>query len=298
MRPLPVRDGDGPTGRDSNRTPGSAPRGAPSAATRPSRQGLRVVETSSVGNAVLLNVDGLSVKHSGPREQAGNAAPTDQTPDQHRVAALLRLAQRGDGEAFGRIYDRYVDHVYRYLYYRLGSHRLAEALTSETFVRALHDINSFSRQSRDIRAWFISIARTLANDDVNSSRFRLEVPVGGMLDGDRSQDALEHMSIGRPPAPAILEAIRQLKPEHQECLVLRFLQGLSVPEAAEVMNRSDGAIRDLQLRAVRALARLLARGSDSPPEDGAVSGGFFLRLPDAAAPGTVVPAARHRDANR
>lgn len=179
--------------------------------------------------------------------------------DQPRIAALLRLAQRGDGEAFGRIYDRYVNQVYRYVYYRLGSHALAEDLTSETFLRALRRIDSFSWQGRDIGAWFITIARNLVNDHVKSSRFRLEVPTGDMLDADLADDGIEQVVLDRVANAVVLEALRELKPEQQECLILRFMQGLSVAETAHVMDRSDGAIKQLQLRAVRALARSLNR---------------------------------------
>ncbi len=182
-----------------------------------------------------------------------------QTPDQHRMAALLRLAKRGDGEAFGRIYDRYVNQVYRYLYYRVGSHAVAEDLTSETFLRALRRIDSFSWQGHDIGAWFMTIARNLVNDHVKSKRFRLEVSSGDMLDADGADDGIEQAVVDRLHGIAVLEAVRELKAEQQECVVLRFLQGLSVAETAKVMNRSDGAIKQLQLRAIRSLARALSR---------------------------------------
>lgn len=188
-----------------------------------------------------------------------------QAADQHRIAALLRLAQRGDGEAFGRIYDRYVDQVYRYLYYRVGSHAVAEDLTSETFLRALRRIDSFSWQGRDIGAWFITIARNLVNDHIKSSRSRLEISTGYMLDADHGDDGIEQTVLDRLQGMALLNAVRRLKAEQQECLILRFLQGLSVAETAEVMERSEGAIKQLQLRAVRSLAKLL---SDRENTDG------------------------------
>lgn len=198
-----------------------------------------------------------------PRGGADTAAGTS-TPDQHRTAALLRLAQRGDGEAFGRIYDRYVDHVYRYLFYRVGSHALAEDLTSETFLRALRRIETFSWQGRDIGAWFITIARNLVNDHVKSRRFLLEVPTADMVDADRGDAGIEQVVLDRLHTATVIRAMRELKPEHQECLVLRLLHGLSVAETAEVMGRSDGAVKQLQLRAVRALARVLSRQDDLP----------------------------------
>jgi len=189
----------------------------------------------------------------------GSHQPHD--PERDRVNALVTLAQQGDAEAFGLVYDRYVDQIYRYLYYRVGSHALAEDLTSETFLRALRRIDSFTYTGKDIGAWFTTIARNLVTDHVKSSRFKLEVSTADMLDADQSNpggdDGVETQVIERLRDAALLDAVRRLKPEQQECIVLRFLQGLSVAETSGVMGRSEGAVKQLQLRAVRALAKLL-----------------------------------------
>ena len=178
-------------------------------------------------------------------------------PERDRVNALVTLAQQGDAEAFGLVYDRYVDQIYRYLYYRVGSHALAEDLTSETFLRALRRIDSFTYTGKDIGAWFTTIARNLVTDHVKSSRFKLEVSTADMLDADRGDDGIETQVIERLRDAALLDAVHRLKPEQQECIVLRFLQGLSVAETSGVMGRSEGAVKQLQLRAVRTLAKLL-----------------------------------------
>jgi RNA polymerase sigma-70 factor (ECF subfamily) len=197
------------------------------------------------------------VRSAGGTVAGGRGGPTGEDPSQVRTEALLTLAQQGDGEAFGQIYDLYVSQVYRYLYYRVGSHPLAEDLTSETFLRALRRIDSFSWQGRDIGAWFITIARNLVTDHFKSSRFRLEVSTGDMLDTDRADEGIEQEVLDNLDNAALLEAVRALKPDQQECIVLRFLQGLSVAETAAVMKRSEGAVKQLQLRAVRCLAKLL-----------------------------------------
>ena len=191
---------------------------------------------------------------SGGAHDSGHQ-PDD--PERDRVNALVTLAQQGDAEAFGLVYDRYVDQIYRYLYYRVGSHALAEDLTSETFLRALRRIDSFTYTGKDIGAWFTTIARNLVTDHVKSSRFKLEVTTADMLDADRGDDGIEQQVLDRLQNAALLDAVKALKPEQQECIVLRFLQGLSVAETAGVMSRTEGAIKQLQLRAVRALAKLL-----------------------------------------
>ncbi len=210
------------------------------------------------GPAVLTMGRAGTTVTGGGHGSSGSADPDhEDDAEQQRMAALVTLAQQGDGEAFGQIYDAYVGQVYRYLYYRVGSQPLAEDLTSETFLRALRRIDSFSWQGRDICAWFITIARNLVTDHFKSSRFRLEVSTADMLDADRADDGIEQQVLDNLDNAALLEAVHQLKPEQQECVVLRFLQGLSVAETAEVMGRSAGAVKQLQLRAVRALAKLV-----------------------------------------
>lgn len=193
---------------------------------------------------------------------AGTPPPPDADPELERVQGLVTLAQQGDSEAFALLYERYVDVVYRYVYYRVGSHHVAEDLTSETFVRALRRLDSFSWTGRDIAAWFVTIARNIVLDHVKSSRYRLEVTTSDLLDGDEHAPSPEQDVLQRLRDERLVEAMRRLKPEQQECLALRFLQGLSLAETAEAMGRTAGAVKQLQLRAVRALHREL--GGERP----------------------------------
>jgi RNA polymerase sigma-70 factor (ECF subfamily) len=195
----------------------------------------------------------------GGREARAGFAPGEAPQDFVRISALVDLAQRGDAEAFGLLYERYVDVVYRYVYVRVGSQQLAEDLTSETFLRALRRMDSFSWQGRDIAAWFITIARNLITDNAKSARFRMEVSTADMLDADpRVEAAPDHEVLERLRDERLLAAVKNLKPEQAECVVLRFLQGLSLAETAKVLGKSEGAVKQLQLRAVRALHRELA----------------------------------------
>ena len=178
--------------------------------------------------------------------------------------SLVQRAQGGDAEAFGELYDRYVDQVYRYIVYRVPNTQLAEDLTSETFLRALRRIGSFTWQGRDVGAWFVTIARNLIADHYKSGRYRLELTsddvstVGGaqqVTAAGPEGEVLEAMQ-----NEVLLAAVKQLGAEQQECIVLRFLQGLSVAETAQIMGKNEGAIKALQYRAIRALGRLLPDG--------------------------------------
>jgi RNA polymerase sigma-70 factor (ECF subfamily) len=195
---------------------------------------------------------------TGHRRYGGAGSAED--PEARRVAGLVDLARAGDAEAFGLLYDRYVDTVYRYIYYRVGSTQLAEDLTSETFLRALRRVNSFTWQGRDFAAWLVTIARNLVVDHFKSSRFRLEVSTGEMLDANDVQEGPEGAVLESFTNLALLGAVKRLNAQQQECVVLRFLQGLSVAETARVMGKNEGAIKTLQYRAVRSLAQLLPDG--------------------------------------
>jgi RNA polymerase sigma-70 factor (ECF subfamily) len=178
---------------------------------------------------------------------------------------LVQRAQQGDAEAFGELYDRYVDVVYRFISYRVGSRQLAEDLTSETFLRALRRISSFTWQGRDVGAWFVTIARNLVADHYKSSRYRLEVTTDDVSESGARLDSAaspEGAVIESMTNKVLLEAVRQLNAEQQECIALRFLQGMSVAETAKVMGKNDGAIKALQYRAIRSLGRLLPEGVD------------------------------------
>ncbi|GAA1795045.1 sigma-70 family RNA polymerase sigma factor [Actinomadura chokoriensis] len=182
------------------------------------------------------------------------------------LKALVLRARDGDADAFGSLYDHYVELVYRYIYYRVGTHSLAEDLTSETFLRALRRIRDFHWQGKDFGAWLVTISRNLVADHFKSGRYRLEVCTAEPAEPDRRhpdrrpgrvQEGPERAVLDAMTNRALLLAVRRLGSEQQECVVLRFLHGLSVAETALVMGKKPGAIKALQYRAVRSLGRML-----------------------------------------
>jgi RNA polymerase sigma-70 factor (ECF subfamily) len=185
----------------------------------------------------------------------GGGAPDD--PDRARVRALVELAKNGDAEAFGQLYDQYVTSIYRFAYYRVGSHALAEDLTSETFMRALRSLSTFRWQGKDLGSWLVTITRNLITDHYKSSRSRREMP---------SDDLTLHAGVTEGPEDEVIAgltnevlrtAVRGLSTEQQECIVLRFLNGYSIAETAAALGRSEGAVKQLQLRGIRNLCKLL-----------------------------------------
>ena len=211
---------------------------------------MEVVDTGSRSPA-----DGGS---AADRELA--ASSEEDEAERSRLIALVELARNGDSEAFGQLYDHYHVSVYRFLYYRVGSVPLAEDLMSETFFRALRSMGSFRWQGKDFGAWLMTIARNLTADHFKAGRTRLELATEDMGAHDAPTEGPETSVLASLTNEALLAALTELPTEQQECLIMRFLQGLSIAETAKVLGRSDGAVKQLQLRGVRNLAKLMPEG--------------------------------------
>ncbi|HSV38215.1 MAG TPA: sigma-70 family RNA polymerase sigma factor [Nocardioidaceae bacterium] len=203
------------------------------------------LESGVVHRAEALAGDGVAAS-----SEADEAEAT-------RLIALVDLARGGDAEAFGMLYDHYNASVYRFVYYRVGSVSLAEDLTSETFFRALRSMGSFRWQGKDFGAWLMTIARNLTADHYKSSRTRLEMTTEDMTPHDSATEGPEGSVLSTLTNETLLRALKDLPAEQQECLIMRFLQGLSIAETAAVLGRSEGAVKQLQLRGVRNLAKAL-----------------------------------------
>jgi RNA polymerase sigma-70 factor, ECF subfamily len=198
--------------------------------------------------------------HGGPGDSALAVSSIEDEAEASRLIALVELARGGDCEAFGMLYDHYHVSVYRFVYYRVGSVAVAEDLTSEAFFRALRGMGSFRWQGKDFGAWLMTIARNLTTDHFKAGRTRLEYATEDMSAHDGATEGPESSVLAALTNDALLAALKELPHEQQECLIMRFLQGLSIAETAQVLGRSDGAVKQLQLRGVRNLAKLLPEG--------------------------------------
>ncbi len=215
---------------------------------------------SSSGTSTSGATSGPSGDEGREDDSAYAASSLEDRAEGQRLIALVELARGGDAEAFGLLYDHYQPSVYRFLYYRVGSVQLAEDLTADTFFRALRSMSTFRWQGKDFGAWLMTIARNLATDHFKAGRTRLETTTEDMSDLDTTTEGPEGAVLTSLTNEALLEALRELPTEQRDCLVMRFLQGMSIAETAEVLDRSPGAVKQLQLRGVRNLAKLLPEG--------------------------------------
>ncbi len=205
-------------------------------------------------------VDDLAGGTGGFHDDGEAASSEESEADRTRLIALVELARGGDADAFGLLYDHYQGSVYRFLFYRTRSSQLAEDLTSETFFRALRSMSNFRWQGKDFGAWLMTIARNLATDHFKAGRTRLEQTTEDMGVHDDTTEGPEASVLAGLTNEILLVALKSLPDEQRDCLIMRFLQGMSIAETAAVMGRSDGAIKQLQLRGVRNLAKLMPEG--------------------------------------
>ena len=226
-----------------------------------SPQGVLLMAEAAGGTGGTGGSSGPGTLGPGPVGDEGFAASSEgDEAERERLIALVELARSGDKEAFGLLYDHYQASVYRFLYYRTRSQTLAEDLTSETFFRALRSMNSFRWQGKDFGAWLMTIARNLTTDHFKAGRTRLEMSTEDMTPHDDATEGPENAVIAGLTNEVLLKALTELPTEQRECLIMRFLQGLSIAETALALDRSDGAVKQLQLRGVRNLAKLLPEG--------------------------------------
>ncbi len=210
---------------------------------------------------MLLSEAAVSGSGPGRYHDSDQAASSeDSEAERTRLIALVDLARGGDAEAFGQLYDHYHGSVYRFVYYRTRSQSLAEDLTSETFLRALRNMGGFRWQGKDFGAWLMTIARNLCTDHFKAGRTRLELTTEDMGAHDDATEGPESAVLASLTNEVLLDGLRQLSDEQRDCLIMRFLQGLSIAETAEVLGRSEGAVKQLQLRGVRNLAKLVPAG--------------------------------------
>ncbi|XMN09359.1 sigma-70 family RNA polymerase sigma factor [Streptomyces griseobrunneus] len=190
------------------------------------------------------------------------ASPKITPPGAGREPELLVRARAGDREAFATLYNVHAPEVSRYIRGRVRDVHLAEDLTSETFLRALSRISTFSWQGRDFGAWLVTIARNLVADHFRSSLTRLEVVVGDALDTDAVVDSAEDMGLRKlaafEAADTVHAVLLKLTHEQYGAIQLRYLRELSLTETATAMRRSEGSIKQLTHRGMATMRRRLA----------------------------------------
>ncbi len=174
--------------------------------------------------------------------------------------ALIERAKRFDRAALSELYGRYAQAIYRYIYYRVGDVEATEDLVSEVFLKVLEGIESFTYRGVPFSAWLYRIARARVADYFRQRDKRDHLPLDERLIG---VEGSPHADLeGQLKRKELRSAIAQLTEDQQQVVILKFIEGLSNAEVAQVIDKTEGAVKSLQYRALASLQRIMERDQD------------------------------------
>ena len=169
---------------------------------------------------------------------------------------LLHRAKSLDQDALAQIHERYYDAMYRYMAYRVNDLQTAEDLTSELFMRFLHAIQQKNAPQKTIRGWLFGSASLILKEHYRKKKRARLVELDDSLPDERAEstetiEAEERKSV-------LYRAMAELTEDQQQVLALRFGYEMPIRDVAETMNKSEGSVKMLQVRAIAALSRMMA----------------------------------------
>lgn len=174
---------------------------------------------------------------------------------------LVERAARRDRRAFAQLYDRFVDKIYKYIYYKVGSSAEAEDLTAQTFLKAWEAIGGYRWTERPFSAWLYRIAHNLVVDYFRTKRETASLEELPSL--EERGTTLEEVTEQHLTAEVLRRAIGHLTSDQQQVILLRFLEGYSTEQVAQLMGKQPGAVRTLQHRALVGLSALFRKGTET-----------------------------------
>jgi RNA polymerase sigma-70 factor (ECF subfamily) len=172
---------------------------------------------------------------------------------EYKEDAVLARASQGDKDAFGELYEHYMERIFNYVYYRTGNVHDAEDLTARVFQRAMNHIHNYTDRGVPFSAWLYRIAHNLvANWHRDRSR-KQEIPLDDVPILPARGDHPETNLVRTEKQDALLRLIRRLPSERQNLLILKFVENMSNAEIGQIMGRSEGAVKSLYHRTLLAL---------------------------------------------
>jgi RNA polymerase sigma-70 factor (ECF subfamily) len=171
---------------------------------------------------------------------------------------LVARAKQGDSTAVAEIYTRHHNAVYRYVYYRVSDESLAEDLTATVFVRMVESIDRFQYRGRPLLTWLYTIARNAVIDHHRRDGAAGTIPLDErLLESGQDVERAVDRALTRH---RLSKAMRHLTEDQRQVILLKFIEGKSNEQAAEILGKSIGAVKSLQHRALAALQRALTAG--------------------------------------
>lgn len=171
-------------------------------------------------------------------------------------AHLVSEAKSGNAEAFTRLYDGYVERVYRYIYFRISDDIATEDLVSQVFLKAWQNLDRYKIGTAPFIAWLYAIARNLVIDQYRSKR-EMMVPLEEVVALPSDMQSPDEEAQLHFDLEAMRDALQSLSGDQQQVLILKYIAGLPNENIAKIMNKREGTIRGLQMRGLQVLARYM-----------------------------------------
>ncbi len=167
---------------------------------------------------------------------------------------LIEQAIQGEATAFGLLYDRYQPQIYRFIYLKVSHREEAEDLTHQVFLHAWKSIEAYSFQGFPFSSWLYRIARNQVIDHYRTRKSHLDIEdVAEIKFVEFSTTYLDkNLDMER-----VREAITKLPHDHQDIVILRFVEDMSPQEIATITGKTPIAVRLLQHRAIKNLKKIL-----------------------------------------
>ncbi len=175
-------------------------------------------------------------------------------------ALLLEQAKRFDPDALRTLHNRFYDPVYRYVHFKASDREVSEDLTSEVFLRVLEALRRGKMWHTTPDAWIFGIARNVVADHYRKGNRRTDVDLDERLRMPEEESPAQ-IVMAAEQHEELSQAITLLTDEQRDVILLRFVEGLSINDVAEALDKTPGAVKGLQHRALRALADAMQRGS-------------------------------------
>src|ERR1700733_9953426 len=174
---------------------------------------------------------------------------------------LIKQAVRGVSSAFGPLYDHYQPMIYRFVLVKVGRREDAEDITHQVFMSAWQNIRGYKHRGHPFSSWLYQIARNLVIDHYRAKKNDVSLdkidPDSSIIPAAAQFDLSLKLQVEK-----VHIAIRELKPDYQDVIIMRFVEDMSLKETAAVLKKSEGAVKLIQHRAVKELKKKLGEPED------------------------------------
>lgn len=172
--------------------------------------------------------------------------------DDTYIQQWTRDAVSGDTVSFGKLYDCYIQELYRFVYYKTHHTQTAEDITADVFIKALDNIASYDETKASFRTWLYTISRRTVIDHYRTDKFALSIDADDAWDIP-SEDNTREQVHAKVDVAVLQPYLNQLSSEQRDVIMLRLWEQLSYKEIAEILGKSEASCKMAFSRSMKTL---------------------------------------------